>query len=261
LATALDNLQRTDAALFFHRSEIVDENLRTQGRHQPHNLKTGVYAYPHFPDHLWGYGHQMVFSRRVLEVMKGIRLSKVPALAECGACFDGSLLVAAGMVGSISYEEVDLIKFRRHSNATSLAGFQIKKSDLQIGEDKRWVRLSYFYERLKGLMLDEPEEPIRVAVGRVEYLTYQNHLRKLQRAYRIRRIIYLSKSRVQRLVALTRLFVSGSYGSSLANKVPSRQFLVDSWRAVRGTPKRPSPPVAHPLTDKRQRATVARPLV
>jgi glycosyltransferase involved in cell wall biosynthesis len=235
IATALDVLQRTGAALFFHRSEIVDENLKTQGRHHPHNIKTGIYTYPHFPDHLWGYGHQMIFTRRVLEVMKGIRLSKIPSIAECGACFDGSLLVAAGMVGHISYAQEDLVKFRRHPNATSPAGLQIKKN-LQQAEDARRARLSYFYERIKGLMLDRQDEPVCISVGKAEYFAYQKHLRQLQKRYKTRTIIYSSSSREHRLIALTRLFFSRSYGSSFENKAPLRQLLVDSWRAVRGAP-------------------------
>jgi glycosyltransferase involved in cell wall biosynthesis len=218
LARIADIIEKTGAALVFHRSEIVDGNLQPRGSRHPDNIHNGTYAFPYFPDYLWGYGHQMVFSRQAFAAMTRITRSTVRSVADCGGCFDGSLLFAAGMVGDICFVEDELVKFRRHDRATSPAGVKTASRETRRHQVERYCGL------IDGL-IEESQ------TGEPRYL---QHLQRLKKTYASRRIIYASRSRARRIGAFASLLMARSYGSIFKNKLPMRHLLVDGWHTVKG---------------------------
>lgn len=226
-------LARGDVALVFHRSAIVDSALKPLGRTAPANIRGGMYKFPHFPDNLWGFGHQMVFSRRVLEVMTHIKDASSPAVSAIGACFDHSLLVAAGSVGNIYFVDQELMKFRRHDNSVSPAGKSVAET-LAKEVDARRDRVFDISNAITGIANEvstntsmRPPDPDAARL-------YLSHLGHLAERYERRRTVYETKQHARRLQAWLELVVSNSYGSIRQNRLTARQLLLDGLRSLRG---------------------------
>jgi Glycosyl transferase family 2 len=221
-------------ALVLHPSAIVDENLHPTGRAEPSNIRAGTYSQPHFPDFLWGFGHQMVFSRRVLEVMREIVKCESNAIAPVSANFDRALLTAAGMVGQIRFIDEALVQFRRHGQSTSAAG---KAGVPQAGEaqaDERRERVEATKSLIDGLLAELEADRLAVAGDTTAKRAYVRHLRGLAQRYEARRQVYALPSRARRVGALLGLIAGNSYGALTANKLPPRHLLLDAWRSVKG---------------------------
>jgi glycosyltransferase involved in cell wall biosynthesis len=239
LSTCASRLERDDVSLIFHQSTTVDETLVAIGGVNPSNLSGGIYRFPHLPDNLWGFGHQMIFSREVLEVMSAIKDSPCKVVASIGTCFDFSLLVAAGMVGNIYFVKKQLMKFRRHDGSVSPAGKSGNANQNERASDWRRLRVQEFLniitsiqsESIAGRLLGEDTERSKI---------YREHLLLLERRYARRRTVYDTESRSKRLISLAQLVFSRAYGSVRnQNKLKVRQFLLDCFRALSGPPRNP----------------------
>jgi glycosyltransferase involved in cell wall biosynthesis len=234
LAVCSKALEDPRVALVFHRSAIVNENLEPTGRSDPSNIEAGLYTYPYFPDYLWGFGHQMVFSRRVLEAMQSIVASPAPAIAPIAGNFDRALLVAAGMVGSIAFLNEDLVQFRRHQQSTSNAGKREAPDADRPPSDGRRLWIEDTRKIIDGMVAEFDGGRLSVP-GEVGHgAACGQHLRMLQRRYLARCRLYGSASVSQRLGALLELIGSQAYGSLFDNKLPPRHLLLDAWRCMRG---------------------------
>jgi glycosyltransferase involved in cell wall biosynthesis len=234
LALCREALQDPDVALVFHRSAIVDEKLEPAGRSDPSNVQAGVYSYPYYPDYLWGFGHQMIFSRKVLRAMRAIVGSNAQAIAPLSGNFDRALLVAAGMVGKICFLDDDLVQFRRHQQSTSMAGKREPGRPDRVESDDRRLRVEDTGKIVDGLfaeLVDRRLDPFDDEAIGAEYV---RHLGSIRKRYAARQRIYASASASQRLGALLELVGSGAYGSAISNKLPPRHLLLDAWRSLRG---------------------------
>jgi glycosyltransferase involved in cell wall biosynthesis len=233
LSVCADILARGDIALVFHRSAIVDSELEPLGRAAPANIRRGLYKFPHFPDNLWGFGHQMIFSRRVLEVMSDIKRASSPAVSMIGACFDFSLLVAAGSVGNIYFVDQDLTKFRRHEKSVSPAGKSVAAATAEEVDFRR-NKIYDISSAIGGMASEISTNPSMRPADPDAAQRYLRHLRSLGNRYERRRAVYESKRYAQRLRALCALVLSNSYGSIRQNRLTARQLLLDGWRSLRG---------------------------
>ena len=222
-------------ALVLHRSAIVDENLRPTDRAEPFNIRAGTYSHPYFPDYLWGFGHQMVFSRKVLEVMREIMKCESKSIAAFSVNFDKALLAAAGMVGKICFVDAELVQFRRHGQSTSTAGKIGTVPGESLESDGRRVQVEATKKLIDGFLAEVEDNRLQIAADEASRLLYVQHLRRLHVRYESRRRIYALPSRSQRLGALIDLIVSNSYGSMIDNKLPPRHLLLDAWRSVKGS--------------------------
>jgi glycosyltransferase involved in cell wall biosynthesis len=234
ISTCMEILIRERPALIFHRSTTVDGSLRPLGGFNPTNIRGGMYRFPYFPDNLWGFGHQMIFSREVLHVMTQIKEAKASSVASIADCFDFSLLVAAGMVGDVYFVDRELMKFRRHARALSPAGklnSQLKPEGHIENRKRRVTELSTIFEDIilehSGSRFSPQQDPLLMH-------KYIKHLDKLRRRYAQLRIIYESRYPIKRFVALMRNLFSRSYGSIKTNKLTRKQLMLDSWRSIRG---------------------------
>jgi glycosyltransferase involved in cell wall biosynthesis len=236
LSTCSAVLERSNVSLVFHRSATVDHNLKPLGSFNPRNIGRGLYTFPHFPDNLWGFGHQMIFSRRVLEVLSKIKEASSPTIAAIGTCFDFSLLVAAGMVGNIYFIDRELMQFRRHSNSVSPAGKSIVNAGMGEYVDSRRNRIQEVSKIIDTIISEVSNNGFAPTQDRGLSAIYIQHLCVLRERYKRRRIVYESESRMQRLRAVFELMASSSYGSVVANKLTGRQLFVDGWRSVVGAP-------------------------
>lgn len=233
IAACCKIIDRGDISLVFHRSEIVDSELRSLGRFEPANITRGLYAFPHFPDNLWGFGHQMIFSNQVLRVMNDIRTSSSPTLASIGTCFDLSLLVAAGTVGNIFFVDQELIKFRRHDKTVSPAGNQVAKKSIGDRMDAQMLRIQGTLTMIDAMLSESETKKIETSQDPALSSAYVHHLRLLSKRYTHRKRLYESTSRLTRLRELVSLVASNAYGSIRRNKLPIKQLLSDGLRCIR----------------------------
>ena len=236
LAVCSAVLERGGISLVFHRSTTVDENLRSLGSFNPGNIGRGLYAFPHFPDNLWGFGHQMIFSRRVLAVMSRIKDASSATIAAIGTCFDFSLLVAAGMVGDIYFVDQELMQFRRHGNSVSPAGKSTANRGIAEYLDARRNKVLEVLNIIDSLVSEFSTNGYSPTQDSGLQAIYIQHLRSLGARYQRRRVVYESESRRRRLRALFGLVASNSYGLVRQNRLTGRQLLLDGWRSVVGTP-------------------------
>lgn len=232
IAVCREVLSRGGTSLVFHRSAIVDHDLKSLGRTAPHNLRPGLYGFPHFPDYLWGFGHQMIFSREVLSVMTKIKESSAAPLAHLGTCFDRSLLVAAGMVGDIYLVDRELMKFRRHDTSVSKAGKIGGDANGGKSADPRRSRVEESLTLIDSILSGISCGTFRPSPDAALTDAYVGHLDALQKRYRRRKAVYESPSRLQRAGALMDLLRSDTYGSMRRNRLPARQLLWDCWRSA-----------------------------
>ena len=234
MANCVRALEHPNVALVLHRSTIVDENLRPMGRFEPSNVVAGSYTFPHFPDTLWGFGHQMIFSRRAFEAMRAITRSSSPPIAAVGECFDFSLLVAAGMVGDIRFLDQELTMFRRHGGSVSPAAKGTAAAGVPMQVDARRGRVEAHAQLIVDLVAQIGAHSFSPIADAAIESAYLRHLQVLKARYQLRRTLYDAASRWRRLRAFLRLVSTDSYGSTTANKLPLRQLLVDAWRSLKG---------------------------
>ena len=227
-------IELPDVSLVLHRSSIVDENLRSSGQCEPSNIQAGLYTFPHLPDHLWGFGHQMMFSKRTLHAMQAIARSTSPPIAAIGECFDLSLLVAAGMVGNIRFLDDQLTMFRRHQGSVSPAAKVGTFDALPAPKDPRRDKVQAHSQLIKNLLEQMGAERFLPIADAAAQSAYAEHLRRLNNRYELRRTVYAAHSPVRRLRAFARLLTARSYGAATNNKLPLRQLLADGWRSFRG---------------------------
>jgi hypothetical protein len=208
--------------------------LRNLGEFSPGNIAGGTYAVPHFPDVLWGFGHQMIFSRQVLGVLDLIRAASSRQIRTIADCFDYSLLVAAGFIGDIYFVDQELMKFRRHNQSVSPAGKPLMMQHNAGERDRRANRIRITARTLETVLAElrngnfMPFNSANLLDKNVE------HIQRLATRYAKRAIIYDSGVFWKRLRAFSALLMSGAYGSVHANKLPARQLLLDGGRALLG---------------------------
>ena len=234
IASYVVALKKPNVALVLHRSTIVDENLRSLGRFEPSNVVAGSYSFPHFPDYLWGFGHQMMFSKRAFEAMRAITRSSSAPIAAVGDCFDFSLLVAAGMVGDICFLDQELTKFRRHQGSVSPAAKGNTDAGMPAPIDARRGRIEEHAALIAELLQQIGAHRFSPVADAAVESVYVDHLRVLHGRYQVRKTLYSADSAAHRLRAFAQLVSTNSYGSAMANKLPMRKLLVDGWRSLKG---------------------------
>ena len=214
-------------SLAFHRSTIVDEKLNPIGRFEPFNIRGGIYHFPHFPDYLWGYGHQMIFSQQVLTALREIQDAHSKAISAAGHSFDFGLLLAAGMVGNIYFIDRELMCFRRHQKSVSVAGKQDSTRSKwgTIGmQDSRLQQTTGLLTTLVAEMARDAFQPTDDASSLETYLA---HLKVLEGRYLKRVLLNAPKSRLERMKSFQSLVKAGTYGSPFQNKLPARPCIRD----------------------------------
>jgi len=243
LATCRDILDRRRFALLLHKSETVDEHLRPLGSSSPFNVPSGTYTFPHFPDRLWGFGHQMIFSKVVFEALTRIMKSVTPQMSAVGLSFDRALLVAAGSVGDIYFLNKALMQFRRHAGSVSPAGKPVKDKDADRCRDDRKLQVKRTLQTVNGLLAEIETDDFARRLSSLSGSRYIEHLLILRQRYEQRSVLYDSSSFGARIRAYGTLLSTRSYGSARRNQLSARQLVLDSWRAIRGDPGRsPSVP-------------------
>ncbi|WP_404711340.1 glycosyltransferase [Sphingomonas sp. MMS24-J13] len=111
------------AVLTMHPSQIVDGALQPIGGQEPFNGRHGLIPAPFDSQTIYGFGHQMMFRRVVLDVMVRVR-PVVDSLSKTRLAhnFDRYIPFCASLVGGVVILPEALTLFRRHADATSPAG-------------------------------------------------------------------------------------------------------------------------------------------
>lgn len=221
-------------ALIFHRSELVDASLKSQGRSVPENQSAGRYAFPHFPDFLWGFGHQMVFSQQTFQMLTSLMRLDRAGMPIVANNLDRALLIAAGCSGDIHYIDRDLIRFRRHTASVSTAGKSEAQSGAPAAQDIRRQTVEKHFGLLVQLAACIKQLNPDVTTAANEPSLLESHAQWILQNYTLRRDIYGEHSVHARLQALTKLIARGAYGSIKNNRIPVRHLLLDALRCVRG---------------------------
>lgn len=220
-----------NAALIYHRSTITDHNLNSNQRYEPANISGGLYAFPHFPDYIWGYGHQMIFSREVYIVLKGILGVVDGPLSTVGRNLDVAILLAASMVGDIIFLDEELVKFRRHPGTVSPAakvGNQTASKTAKIAN--RRERVDYVINLLNAF--DQAPELSNWVANAEKETAYRARLKVLLDCYRQRQLLYKMPDLRSRAATFAHLINMRAYGRGFENRLPMRQFLADFQRCV-----------------------------
>lgn len=114
---------RKGAVLVMHPSLIVDEDLNRIGDPAPANAKHGLLDAPVDTTTTRGYGHQMLFTRTVLNMMVALRsVAETHGTTSIASNFDRFIPFCASTEGRIAILDQPLTFFRRHTAATSGAG-------------------------------------------------------------------------------------------------------------------------------------------
>jgi len=213
-------------SLIFHKSEIVDSQLITTGENQPHNIRPGLYRFPHIPQTLWGFGHQMIFSRDTLKTMMAIQAIRSQPIEDVSGNYDRLLLIAAGLNGGIFHLSEALTKFRRHDKTVSPAA---KNASAQSNEFTRLRtikdtscladNLSYFaktHMTTRPTMLD----------------AYLGNAKRVIQSNKNRQIIYEDPHIPKRLFNLAGALLNGAYGREKNNKLPPRVAVIDLLHTI-----------------------------
>jgi glycosyltransferase involved in cell wall biosynthesis len=233
LQACMSVAEASGPALIFHRSELVDASLNRQGQSVPKGQPAGRYVFPHFPDFLWGFGHQMVFSQQTFQMLVALLKHDQNGIPIVANNLDRGLLIAAGCVGEIHFINRDLIQFRRHTASVSTAGKSETASKGLSSQDTRRQTVEKHFGLLVHLteciqhnqdMAPALEQPPALAL----------HAQWLLQNYTLRRDVYRERRMHARLGAVTRLLARGAYGSVRHNRIPVRHLLLDVLRCFRG---------------------------
>jgi glycosyltransferase involved in cell wall biosynthesis len=223
---------KTGPALVFHRSELVDASLNSQGESVPEGQSAGRYAFPHFPDFLWGFGHQMVFSRQTFQQLNALLKHDRNGIPIVANNLDRALLIAAGCVGDIYFLNRDLIKFRRHTASVSTAGKSAASATPHAAQDVRRLTVGKHLGMLACLS-DCIQNARDTGYSDEHLAALKLHAGHLLQNYRLRQKIYDEGQFFARSQALCALLARGAYGSVKNNKVPWRHLLLDVLRCLR----------------------------
>lgn len=232
LASYHDIINPETVSLVFHRSTIVDENLRLSGRFEPFNVGGGCYHFPHFPDSMWGFGHQMLFSKQVLYALNEIQRSESTVISSAGGNLDYALLLAAGMSGDIHFIDKELMRFRRHGKSVSPAGNAVTKTKLLGSFGARQENVCRMENLLREMIRGFSTGTFRPIEDRKVCNSYLEHITNLHKNYLQRMAIHGFCKRREKLLAFLDLCRADAYGSIHDNKLPPRQMLVDCMRCV-----------------------------
>jgi hypothetical protein len=122
------------AVLVAHPSLIVDDRLVSTGRTERSNFVSGFVPAPVDPATIYVFGHQLMFTRPVLDRMRALR-SDADALpgTYLSHSFDNYIPFCASLIGGVTLLSEPLIAFRRHGGATSGAGVSAENEAEPIG--------------------------------------------------------------------------------------------------------------------------------
>ena len=111
-----------DVALVCHASLITDGDLNESGGVYYDIARDERLSFPgvSFKRHAWG--HQMIFTRRALEILLALYRNDEFRACGLGTCFDHGVPFAASLAGDLHYTKDPQVKFRRHDGASSDAG-------------------------------------------------------------------------------------------------------------------------------------------
>jgi glycosyltransferase involved in cell wall biosynthesis len=230
LANCYSALRRPRVVLASHRSRLTDSELRPLGIIHPEGLEPGCYAFPHLPLRYWGYGHQMVFSRKLLPVINRLRATASQTDVPL-AGIDKIIPIAAGMLGDTVYVAEDLVDFRRHGNSVTWAvsdrqhATQTKSSLDSRLASKRFdlVKQRDLISALRQWVIANPGSSNEAG----HWAKYTAHLDHTLRAVNARLALHEGGHRSFRARAFTAALASRAYRDPRRGGAGRNQFLVD----------------------------------
>jgi len=111
-------------SLVIHRSRVVAEDLSDMGFSIPAIAEKTRWTAPVYGDLIVGHGHQMMFIKSVVDLMK---LIKIYDINNTLSSFDLLIGYVSGMIGDINIINEELMLFRRHASSTSQLGKNIQQ--------------------------------------------------------------------------------------------------------------------------------------
>ncbi len=108
-----------DVVLVSHQSEVTDADLNPTGDVWFHHRADQRLRFPAVSFRERCLGHQIVFSRDVLETLDALYGDQVFAQSGLGECFDLGIPMAASLIGDLAILKAPLVKFRRHGGSVS----------------------------------------------------------------------------------------------------------------------------------------------
>jgi glycosyltransferase involved in cell wall biosynthesis len=224
--------RQSDVALVSHSSEITDEKLRSSGLALPRRIRSVTWSGQHLPLNYWGFGHQMVFSARVVPLIRYLVDRAPPGLAVYHKNLDRLIPLASGVFGGVSFINRPLTKFRRHASSVSPAA----KGDAPgVKQMTRWDQnlhsLSVFRDAIEGMqnLLGGGSSHADVPVPSGLAASYLSRLLELQAKVDRRLRVYGASSRGQGAIHLWKAVAAGAYGRESRLGFGSRQFLIDGY--------------------------------
>jgi glycosyltransferase involved in cell wall biosynthesis len=186
--------------LVIHQDNIVDEHLTNQNIIQPFMSQSHVMKSPIYRDDVWGFGHQMVFHRTILPILTYLKESNPANLSHVAACFDFSIIVAAGLCGDIYMLKKPLVLFRRHSDSTTNAG-KLNENLVTKANNKKTLNSLYIAE-LEALLCLTDLQSFQNLLSFEGNILYKTMLRNKLLKYKKITLLYADKSLLAHLVII-----------------------------------------------------------
>jgi hypothetical protein len=241
-------LTQPGVVLASHSSRLTDSDLRPLGIVQPDSIDPGRYRFPHFPLCYWGFGHQMVFARRLLPVIDRIRFTassdSVPI-----STIDALIPIAAGMVGDTVFIPEGLINFRRHERAVTIAFSTPNQSDSSKSAviarlvGKR-LTLNKQRQTISAVRNWLAEQELEASDDGGDWARYTAHLDRTLRAVETRLALHSGSDPLSRAWAFAKALASRAYRDPRRGGAGRNQILVDLIAVLRPARESAKAPIA-----------------
>ena len=219
--------------LVTHQSQVCDQDLQPTGGVLPGMGCGGRYYRPAIASRVWGFGHQMMFHRRVWNVARGlIRAHQNLPAGQDGLSFmrnfDRLLICAAGLIGDVFTVEQPFTFFRRHSQATSPAGRENVPTQAWRVIKAREIQATLNDLRCLRQMLMQPH--MLECMSAAELADAQERLQRVERLVSGRHQIYTASGFWLRALAYGGSLKDRAYGQERQpGHVPLKFVLADAW--------------------------------
>lgn len=236
LERCLEVFQREPGtALVSHSSIITNDNLQPTGTVLPKQFSGFTRSKPHFPVTYWGYGHQMVFSARLVPLIRYFSSVAVEILEGYYRNLDRLIPLCAGMQGAIVYINNPLTLFRRHSQSVSPAGKVFTPSS------NAYFRSRSKENGLKALndSLNEHQRMLLISRDRLAdfvrkdgYANYQNYINLLMLRLLSRLDVYKAKRLSERILSIGKAYSIGAYRNESDGGFGPKELFADVYMVV-----------------------------
>lgn len=234
IENCIGSLERHHAALLIHKSLVVDSGLKPLGYALPDLHGTRAISFPSAPYQIYGFGHQMVFRKDVLAMMRQLySYSEVTNEVLCQN-FDELIPMVAGAVGVVVFLDEPLVLFRRHDGSTSPLGKTNVQGSVKERAGGKRAEIEWYLNQLQVLLT-------AVVDGKRQRLPPLAHVSDEYVQYISRRVKWLEHRSVihakaeftRSLSSLLRLIAYGAYGRKSAGGFGHRNLLGDSLAVLR----------------------------